>query len=265
MIGHLIYNHEHILDCQVQQELSKHLYPKTLGEVFLVHAYNGTKKLYHPYLEDKFIFLKNRGHFQGAADLINAGLEYFTAHKIPGLRYVLVTASDTWLIKPEVIKKIITRMAKEKRVLAASSWGRGKPNERPIGFSTDFFIIDIEWNRTHKLFPLNYELFIKKTEDLFALLYALPGLEMAVQFYFQKIFTRLYSDNDTWRQRNQALLRLTEREPVHNAKGARRENWPSLGLYTTPLSTEKRIALKKLKIRIGHYADTFIQNKKTTL
>jgi len=39
-------------------------------------VHNGKKKFgYEPYLEDKFIQIKNNGHFQGAVDLINRGLE----------------------------------------------------------------------------------------------------------------------------------------------------------------------------------------------
>jgi len=127
MLGHLIYNYQHLDDARIQQEISKNLYVKAFDKVHLVHAYNGKKEFgYRPHLEDKLIKIKNRGHFKGAADLINAGLKYFTTKKIPGLKYVLVTAADTWLLDVDFLKDLIDQMQREGKVLAASSWGRSK-------------------------------------------------------------------------------------------------------------------------------------------
>lgn len=252
MLGHLIYNYQHLDDCKIQQEISRMLYAKAFGGVHLVHAYNGKKEFgYAQYLEDKFIKIKNRGHFQGAVDLINAGMEYFnSARKLP-VRYVLVTAADTWLLNVKFVQKLVREMETKGQVLATSSWGKSKPSEKPHGFSTDFFIVDLEWNRKAQLWPLDYAGFVRKFADFFYVQYAQPVVEVAVQYQFQKYFGDNFVDNDIWRNRNASLRRIVEREPVHGQDGRRIDNWPSIGLYTSPEPKAKRAALRKLGISLG--------------
>jgi hypothetical protein len=262
MLGHLIYNYEHLDDLRIQEEISKSVYAKTFQGVNLVHTYNGKKLLWpRPYLEDKLILLKNRGHYKGASDLINAGLKYFTQTKIKGLKYVLVTAADTWILKSNFLRAIIAEMEQKGRFLAASSWGRVEPFNKPHGFSTDLFVIDIEWNRKAKLFPVDYDGFVKKFSDFFALQYGIPILEVAVQYNFQKYFISHFENNDMWRKRNQAFRRIFEREPVHSQKGVRFNAWPKIGLYTSPTPQVKQEALKKMKADFGPYTLKLIQAK----
>ncbi len=264
MLGHLIYNHQHLDDARIQQEISKSLYPKSFDGVHLVHAYNGKKEFgYKPYLEDKLLTLGNRGHFRGAADLINAGLEYFSKKKIPGLKYVLVTAADTWMLDGKFLSKLVGQMESEGRVLAVSSWGRAKYPERPTGFSTDFFVIDIEWNRKSKLFPVDYDSFAEKFLDIFALQYAMPTLEGAVQFSFQKYILKRFVDNETWTEREKMLRRIIEREPVHLPTGERIGDWPDIGLYTSPEPMEKKKILKKLRYDFGPCSHKLMTAKDT--
>ncbi len=262
MLGHLIYNYEHLDDLRIQEEFSKNLYAKNFDGVHLVHAYNGKKSFgYEPYLEDVFLEIKNRGHFQGAADLINSGLNFFSKNKISGLRYVLVTASDTWCLNIKFLQKIIQKMEDEGKVLAVSSWGKVKSPERPRGFSTDFFIVNIEWNRKKKLFPLNYESFVKKFADYFFLEFRIPTLEMCLQYSFAKLFWDPWNNNASWQERNQRFLRISQREPVHLETGERISSWPKLGLYTSPNALEKRMALKKWKFSDGQFAKKLLSAK----
>ncbi len=266
MIGHLIYNYEHLDDCRIQQEISKSVYAKAFGGVHLVHAYNGKVSFgYQPYLEDKFIKISNRGHFQGASDLINTGLAYFNNARIKGIRYVLVTAADTWLLKINFLKKLIEEMETDHRLLAASSWGISKAPEKMTGFSTDFFIIDIDWNRKAKLFPFDYQKFKNKFADIFYLQYAQPTLEAAVQYQYQKYFADRFDDNDVWHERNRGLRRIVEREPVHKSINplfrGRIPSWPTIGLYTSPEPAEKRRALKRLGFAVGPYSEKLIAGK----
>lgn len=252
MLGHLIYNYQHLDDARIQQEISKNLYARMFGDVHLVHAYNGKKEFgYKHYLEDKLITLKNRGHFTGASDLISAGLEYFNSHKISGLKYVLVTAADTWMLDGKFLSRLIEQMEIEGRVLAASSWGRAKYPEKPTGFSTDFFVLDIEWNRKANIFPLDFDDFSHKFLDLFALQYVVPTLEGALQYAVQKYFLTRYADNDSWRMRDRMVRRIVEREPVHLPTGERIEDWPEIGLYTSPEPAAKKKILKKLGFDFG--------------
>jgi hypothetical protein len=261
MIGHLIYNYAHLDDCRIQQEISKSLYAKAFGGVHLVHAYNGKPSFgYRPHMEDELIKVKNRGHFLGASDLINAGLRYFNAHPIKGLRYVLVTAADTWLVNVDFLKALTDEMEREGKVLAVSSWGRVKAPEKMTGFSTDFFVIDIGWNRKAHLFPFSYQAFKRRFADLFYLQYSQPTLEGAVQYQFQKYFGDHFEDNDVWHERERRLRRLVEREPVHH-DGERTANWPEIGLYTAPEPKEKRRVLKELGLSVGPYAKKLISGE----
>ena len=49
-----------------------------------------------------------------------------------------------------VLEKVLAEMKEKNKVIAVSSWGQVKYPVKPNGFSTDFFIIDIEWNRKNK-------------------------------------------------------------------------------------------------------------------
>lgn len=262
MLGHVIYNHSHLDDCRIQQEISKNLYGKVFDGVHLVHAYNGEKKYgYKKYLEDKFIHIKNRGHFQGAVDLINAGMKYFHDTKLKRMDYVLVTAADTWLLDERFLKSVVDEMKSEKKVLAVSSWGKAVAPEKPAGFSTDFFIIDLAWNREARLWPLDYPKFVKKYGDFFYLQYVQPVVEVAFQFQYQKYFAKHFIDNDIWRNRNASLRRIIEREPVHDAT-ARISEWEKIGLYTAPIGEQKQKALWKYSLaKIGPEATKLATSK----
>jgi hypothetical protein len=149
-------------------------------------------------------------------------------------------------------------------VLAACSWGKAVYPEPPAGLSTDFFIIDIEWNRKAKLFPLNYENFKKKFADYFYIQFRQPTLEYALQYAFQKYFATTYKDNEVWRMRNKRLRRITEREPIHTPQGNRKDSWPKIGLYTSPNPEEKKVALKKIGFDFGNYSHKLVTSKTTT-
>ncbi|HLD17535.1 MAG TPA: hypothetical protein VJB99_00485 [Patescibacteria group bacterium] len=251
MLGHLIYNYQHLDDVRIQQEISKGLYAPHFDGNYLVHAYNGKPEFgYKKYLEDRLIRIPNRGHYRGAVELINAGLAVFLEMR-RGPRYVLVTAADTWVLNVDFFAGLVREMEQGGKVLAASSWGRAVSPEKPSGFSTDFFLLDLEWNRKAKVFPLDYDAFVKKFSDVFALQFVQPTVEGAVLYKFQKYFLDHFEDNDVWQERNKAFRRIIEREPVHGPKGDRQENWPEIGLYTSPAPEEKRKALKKLKLDLG--------------
>ena len=263
MLGHLIYNHEHFDDLRVQQEISKGLYIKEFRGTHIVHAYNGDRNKWpKPYLEDKCLYLKNRGHFAGASDLINAGLDYFTRLRKPEIRYVLVTAADTWMIDIGFLSSLVTDMKKHAKVLAASSWGSAVYPQKPAGFSVDFFVIDIEWNRRAKIFPIDYDGFSRKFSDLFYFLYSIPTVEHAFQYEYQKYFATHFQDNTIWRTRDKSLRRIIEREPVQLGEN-RQRSWPNIGLYTDPSPAEKREALKKKHYDFGKYSHKLLYSTET--
>jgi len=175
----------------------------------------------------------------------------------------LVTAADTWCLEADFLRGLVTEMEKEHKVLAVSSWSNIKYPEKIKGFSSDFFIIDVDWNKESKVWPINFNEFRKKFDDVFSLLYSIPTEKAAFQYKYQKYFINKYKDNEIWRERDKKLRRIIEREPVHiNIK--RINNWPEIGLYTNPEPTSKREILMERGLKLGKYADILIRSKDLT-
>lgn len=262
MLGHLIYSFNHVDDACIQQEISRVLYAPKFGGVKIVHAHNGEKKFgYKKYLEDVLIRRKNPGHFEGAADLIDSGMHWFIQHKVKGLRYVLVTAADTWCLNADWLKGVVGEMESAGQVLVVSSWGHSQAPIKPTGFSTDFLILDLEWARKAKVFPLNYPAFRKKFTDLFLLQWSMPTVEACLQWKFLRYFFDNFVDNDYWKTRNKSWRRLSEREPIH-VDGQRQADWPKIGLYTDSEDPRsKQSALRRLKLKIGPCAEKLKESK----
>ncbi|MFA6160817.1 MAG: hypothetical protein WC766_01420 [Patescibacteria group bacterium] len=261
MFGHLIYSYNHLDDARIQQEISRSLYSTKFNGVKVVHAHNGKASFgYKKYLEDVLIKRRNLGHFEGAADLIDSGMDWFIKNKIKSLRYVMVTAADTWCLNVNWIEGLIKEMEAKGQVVACSSWGHVKAPEKPTGFSTDFFIVDLEWARASKVFPLNYKKFKNSFQDVFLLNWSLPIVEACFQYRYARYFMQVYKDNDVWMNRNKFWRRISEREPVH-VNGDRFSDWPKIGLYTSPEPLTKQKALKALKINLGKYSDKLLKAK----
>ena len=75
-----------------------------------MHAYNGDKSWYDTkYLEDDLVSIHNSGHFRGASDLIDAGIDVFWKRHTE-VDYVIVLASDTCLVKPSYNANILKEM-----------------------------------------------------------------------------------------------------------------------------------------------------------
>lgn len=259
MIGHLLYSYHHLDDARIQQEISKQLYAPVFGGTYLVHSHNGSRSFgYRPYLEDKLLRLKNRGHFQGACDLVNAGVKHFISLHQPHIKYVLVTAADTWCLNATFLKHLLKEMEQNKKVLTVASWSRNQSPNKISGFSTDFFIINLDWAKRTKIFPLQYAQFRKKFKDLFTVLWQMPNVEMCFQFQYSKYFMTHYKDNDIWRTRDALLRRLEEREPIHR-NGIRRFDWPRLGLFTNPYPKSKQQALRKMHVNLGPFSRKLIR------
>lgn len=134
-----------------------------LQKIDIYHAYNGESKKYpKKFLEDKLIRRPNLGHYAGAADLINTGIETIlnSASVIPSLSrdpflkkydYILVMSGDVWLIKPKVLVKILDTITSKNYQFATSLW----PDLFfiPRYFASEFFIITPKL--AQKIFPLH--------------------------------------------------------------------------------------------------------------
>ncbi len=268
MIGHVIYTYNKITDAYINQEISKNLYSKSkvLGGTYLVHSFNGEPKLgYKKYLEDKLIKMKNPGHFLGAANMIDAGIEAVSKKSQSlGIRYCLVTTADTWMINVKFLERLIKKMKKEKKYVATCAWFAKFP-EKPHTLATDFFVIDIEWNKKSRVFPLNYKEFVEKFKDYFYLRWGIPLIEVAFMYNYFNWFGEVHNHdgNLIWQDAEKHLLRITEREPVHGErewkKGrGRKEVWPKIGLYTWNDLKKKKELLKKKKLILGKYSKELI-------
>jgi hypothetical protein len=253
MLGHIIYTYDRLDDARVQQEISTFLYPKAFGGVHLVHAYNGEESFgYTPYLENHLIVRQNKGHYRGAVDLINAGLAYFDEAGLTDVRYVLVTASDTWAVDAGYLQDLVAKMGANGQVVAASSWRTEWPAQLH-GFSLDFFLIDRHWNSETAIFPLDYDAFYNKYAEVLGLMYIPPIPEAAFQTSYHGYFLSRYLDNDVLRQRDLHFRRIPEREPAAIRENARGREMT--GIWHTHSTIEKQEMLRALGLSCGEHSN----------
>lgn len=221
----------------------------------IVHAFNGKKAWYlKKYLEDDLVTVKNTWHFQGASDLIDAGMRTF-AKKYKNIDYVIVLAADTWLVKPSYVERLLAKMRTNGLRLATCAFGLPESKYiADVGMATDFFIVDLKWAMKYKMFPINYAQFYKKYEDLF--LYQ-RGLDVLLEklAWARYLEATARAEKVSGRARKWAtkkLLRMNEREPVHiNSDWVRKMYWPKMGLLTHHYPAPKKRILKQLKIKGG--------------
>ncbi|MDP3964164.1 MAG: hypothetical protein Q8Q20_00690, partial [bacterium] len=165
----LISTHDRVEDARINMEIIRAFW-KTSGlfsDIHIVHAYNGQKHWYpQAHLENMLIRKKNPGHFQGAAELIDAGMARIIK-QFPRTDYVVGLASDTWLTKPAFVYGLLAKMKRRRKTLAAAAWGLPRRNNPfDVGISSDFFIADFDWVRKYALFPLRYAEFEKRHGEL---------------------------------------------------------------------------------------------------
>jgi hypothetical protein len=271
-IGFLIYTHNRIDDARINMEVIKNVWAKSnlFSDIKIVHAYNGLKKWYsRKYLEDDLLRIKNPGHFQGAAELIDVGIKkYF--NKYNEIDYLIVLSSDTWNIKPKYVFRILDKMMKNNLYLATCSWGLPERNIiADVGMAVDFFIIDLKWAKKYRMFPINYAKFYNKYSEL--ILYQKGGNIMLEKLLIARfIEASRRQDKKDVSPRYWALSKvyvMKDREPVHshidkNGFWIRKMHWLKMGLLTHHDPRPKKKILKELKITNGKYIKKLISSKK---
>ena len=267
MIGHLIYTYDKIDDARILQEISRENITKSLGKIYLVHAYNGLPSFsYRMYLEDKLIKKSNRGHFKGAADLINTGIAEMKKNK--DIDFAIVTASDIWPLKASFLKRVIDTMRNEDKYIATCAWNnRGLAGYDPdynmnpfnMGFAVDFFILNVSMERKLNIFPIPYDNIIKKFADI-KLFFSGTAvyLEEALAYQYAKKFSQLYRDDHLYKVNMIShIYCIKEREPIfektRDGRWVRRMEWGNIGLYTYHDDNVqgKKSALQRYKIKRG--------------
>jgi len=262
-LGVLIYTYDRVDDARINMEIIRHVWQRlnNFATIKIVHAFNGKKNWYQKkYLEDDLVRVKNVNHFQGAAELIDAGMSVFSK-KYTNLDYIVVLAADTWLVKPDYLENIVDKLVKNALYLATCPWGfAGRNVIHDVGMATDFFVMDWQWVKNSKMFPLKYEEFHKKYGDLF--LYQSGGRVMLEKLAFAKFIKANGTQYNGMYSRDFALsktLLLKERMPVHlNAEWLRKHYWPRMGLLTHHEAEPKRKILKKMNINVGKYLEKLV-------
>lgn len=258
-----LYTYDRVDDVRINLEIIKDIWEKSnlFDTITIIHSYNGEENWYpKQYLEDTLIRIANRGHFFGASDLIESGIN-FIFNNNNSIDYIITLAADTWFLNPAFINNILEKMISENRQVAASCWGNPFDNDpMRMGLSTDFFIINKNWAKEYKLFPLHFDAFYKKYFEILAYEKKVIYLERVFSLHFfksaQKYFGIKVPDHLLTYKKDELLYRILEREPVHNyysdriyrkdasffekmkkmfnlkSKGYRNMYWPSIPLLT---------------------------------
>ena len=252
-IGVVIYTYNRVDDARINIELIQSWESNMFSRINIAHAYNGNPRWYKKTSEDYLIQRKNLGHQKGAADLIDSGIATLLASKRP-LDYIVVLAADTWLVKPDYLEKVIGTMKKDKLVVATASWGSNKTKTLwQGGMATDFFVIDVTFIKTSKLFPLKYAKFSEKYKEILDYLGKNTLLEHVFSVRFlaalEKTF-RIPGDHLRRAVAEKMLYRMKEREPVHRETTEiyeRHMSYSKIHLCTHHNPKTKRNFLKKYK------------------
>jgi len=271
----LIYTYDRVDDAKINQEIIRENWTSDKGfeEVKIVHTFNGEKSWWQEkYLEDDLLYLDNVGldHFGGAELMMNEGISYISTH-YSNYDYVIVLASDTWLTKPDYVATLLKKMSDEEKYLATCAWGtKEKHNIWNIGMGLDFYILDLQWLKQSKMFPLRFDEFSKKYEELFSYKDDLVFLERVFAVRFKEAIRRipgLVSTNQLKKLAEKHLLRFIEREPIHLKEGFfkkkkfRKMNWPELGLLGDHYPEPKKKLLKKLAPKLGEHGRKLLESK----
>lgn len=145
-----------------------------------------------------------------------------------------------------------------------------KNNIWNIGMGLDFYIMDLQWVKKSKMFPLEFDKFCKKYEEIFYYKDDIPYLERVFAARFKQAITRVpgvESTNILKKTAEKHLLRLSEREPIHLHEGFfkwkkqyRKMSWPELGLLGDHHPKPKKKLLKKLNPKLGKYGKKLIES-----
>jgi hypothetical protein len=266
-IGVLIYTYNRIDDARINMEIIRNTWTNTklLQDPFVVHAYDGKKKWWPKrYLEDELRYLKNEGHFAGAAALLDAGIKRFGRVRRT-VDYVVVLAADTWCVKPEYIESIIRTMYDQDKYIATCSWGTKQTLSMfHAGMALDFCVIDLAWALKFRFFPLRFKEFMATMGELVLYFNDIVYLERLFALRFKQAVARtgcIPSDNMISSISYQHVHHLNEREPVIERKGTRyvrKTYWPDLGLITHHDPRQKRLACQDWKIRFGEHGNRLL-------
>ncbi|MFZ0158975.1 MAG: hypothetical protein WAL50_08115 [Kineosporiaceae bacterium] len=255
----VIMTYDRVADAQANIETVRCAWTpgKGFGDVYVVHVHNGPEVWYTPDfsgVDADVSASPNPGHFEGAAELVDAGAQAVAEHWSQ-VRYAVFLASDTWLYDPAWIRGVLADMRADEMRLAAASWEisdfvhglariGGKHLLPASGLSTDCFVLDIPWARNSGMVPLRYIEFLEQYGDLLNYFQELPLVERFFEGrYLQAVRRSLRQQRwakDPWgsegpRQARRMLRVMSERgvDPQGRWAPSHKGHWPNLGLVTS--------------------------------
>ncbi len=154
-IAYLICTNSRLKQAQLQMDLIKTVYSEQplLSNIDIFHAYNDKPEKYIEHREVDKVIIENRGLYDGAADLINAGIKKILGSK-KKYDFIIVASADVAFIDADAIVEALKALQSKKYVIAGSVWFF-----QPA-FSTEFFIVEAEFARS--IFPINIDKYREK-------------------------------------------------------------------------------------------------------
>lgn len=268
-IAAVVMTHDRLDDARANIEIIRSCWtgPGAFSSVLVVHAYNGASDS-DPVGQEADLSVRaphGRGHFAGAADLIDAGTAAVAGQQ-PAPAYAVCLAGDTWIYRPDSLVRIVAEMADRGQRLAAAEWHvdpavHGVARNRSAGLlpgsglSTDCLIVDIQWAFRYRLLPLNFGNFLADHADILNYLQEIPLLERYLEGKLLSAARREMAElgirKDAWgsagpRRARQLLRLIHERriDPRGVDAPSHKGHWPELGLISLEDAPAKQALLR---------------------
>lgn len=254
----VIYTYDKINEACAQMEIIRNLRSSHFSDIKIIHTYNWDPTKYtKKYLEDELIYLENPGHYEWAANMMDAWVKEMLKYDVD---YLMINASDIWRILPEKIVEILSTMKKEGKVIWSCPWWFPDQNDRRwVGLACDTFFLDAKRERKNHIFPLNHKAFYDQYIDIIRYMGKNNVLvEALLASRYITACSNVIKDSQLWFYANDKVLILKERMPVLLSHTERKYNIPSLGLYTDHNIDIKKQVLVDNELDIWPYTKIII-------
>src|ERR1700760_954683 len=148
-IAVVVTTHDRVTEARANVEIIRARWAQVFtGGITIVHARNVDDKT-HVNGVDASIWLPNRGHFQGAVDLIETGIATLDdLDSVYRASYVVHLSADTWLANPSYLRGVIHAMNEDGKSLASCAWGDERDgNPWKVGLALDFLVLHRRWSK----------------------------------------------------------------------------------------------------------------------
>lgn len=131
---------------------------KRIESMYIAHIYNGSQDFKGFGLEDTLIKTHNPGHYEGASNMIDLGVDHILNLK-SDFDLLLVASADVYFVKPSlVIDRLFDMIIKDKKI-CTTIWSL-----MPFCLATEFFAITPDCAKS--VFPLRYSSHYNHKETL---------------------------------------------------------------------------------------------------